>query len=336
MTYAEVRENAKQKILNCRACPVCNGLGCGNTIPGPGSKGPGNGANVNWQAWQDIRLNMDVFVQDGDVDMRCDFFGRELSMPLLTGPIGSLTQYSKEDVTLSFNNDVIDACAQTGIVDCFGDGVVPETLPGGLASAAKYGAAAIPVINPLSMEAIEREMRIANESEAVAVCLVVDSAGLSFWQSKGSGFSTKTVDQMRALRALTDKPLLIKGIMTAKNARQAVSAGADGIIVSNHGGRVLPYTPATAEVLPEIVDAVKGDAKIIVDGGLRSGADILKALAMGADAALICRPFAVAWFGGGTEGVKLYIEKVRQELREAMYMCGARSLADISPEMIRK
>ena len=61
MTYAEVRESARNTILNCKACPECNGLACGNTMPGPGSKAPGNGANANWKAWQEIRLNMDVF-----------------------------------------------------------------------------------------------------------------------------------------------------------------------------------------------------------------------------------------------------------------------------------
>ena len=88
-------------------------------------------------------------------------------------------------------------------------------------------------------------------------------------------------------------------------------------------------------MLPEIAEAVGGRMKIIVDGGIRSGADILKALALGADAALICRPIAVAWFGGGADGVEVYIEQLRGELREAMYMCGARSLKDIGPEMIR-
>ena len=111
MTYAEMLENARKNILNCKVCPVCNGLGCANTMPGPGSKAPGNGANDNWKAWQSIRLNMDVFAPDGQVDTSCTLFGRELTMPVLTGPIGSLTQYSKTDVTIPFNEGVIRGCA---------------------------------------------------------------------------------------------------------------------------------------------------------------------------------------------------------------------------------
>ena len=123
--------------------------------------------------------------------------------------------------------------------------------------------------------------------------------------------------------------------MTVKGARQAVEAGADGIIVSNHGGRTLADVPGTAEVLPEIVKAVKGETTIIVDGGIRHGVDMVKAIAIGADAVLICRPFAVAWFGGGAEGVKTYIELLKQEFSEAMYMVGARKISDLNPEMLR-
>ena len=123
--------------------------------------------------------------------------------------------------------------------------------------------------------------------------------------------------------------------MTAKGALQAVEAGADGIIVSNHGGRALPDVPATAEVLPEIVRAVKGQTTILVDGGIRHGSDIVKALALGADGVLICRPFAVAWFGGRVEGIKIYLEKLAAEFTSSMYMVGARKIGDLNPDMVR-
>ena len=147
MTWNEVLDHARSSILNCKACPECNGLACGNTLPGPGSKAPGNGANDNWRALADV--------------------------------------------------------------------------------------------------------------------------------------------------------------------------------------------PATAEVLPEIVQAVHGQAAVIVDGGIRHGVDMVKALCLGADAVMICRPFAVAWFGGEADGVKTYIEMLRSELSGAMYMVGARKLSDLNPDMVR-
>ena len=134
---------------------------------------------------------------------------------------------------------------------------------------------------------------------------------------------------------MTDLPFIIKGVMTAKGAEKSLEAGASAIIVSNHGGRVLDQCPATAEVLPEIVEAVKGTGmKILVDGGIRSGVDIFKALALGADGVLIARPFVTAVYGGGVEGVELLIEKYAAELVDTMEMCGAATLKDITRDMV--
>ena len=335
MTKQEILENARKTMLNCKACPECNGLACANTLPGPGSKAPGNGAHENWAAWKRIRLNFDTFVEDGPTDTGCTLFGRAFSLPLLTGPIGSMTQYSKEDVTVAFNDGVMEGCAAAGAIDCFGDGLAPEVLPGALSSIARHHAAAIPVFNPLSNASIMEKMDLFEDSDALAMCVVVDSAGLSHWKRAGFHAGTKTVAELRELRAHTKKPFLVKGVMTAKGARQAVEAGADGIIVSNHGGRALADVPGTAEVLPEIAEAVKGETTIIVDGGIRHGVDMVKALALGADAVLICRPIAVAWFGGGAEGVKSYIELLKNEFAEAMYMVGARKVGDLREDMLR-
>ena len=165
--------------------------------------------------------------------------------------------------------------------------------------------------------------------------VVIDSAGLPHLRQKDITAGTKTVEQLIALREYSKSPFVIKGVMSEKTALKAVEAGADAIIVSNHGGRVLPSTPAPAEVLPEIADAVAGRAKIIVDGGIRSGVDIFKALALGADAVMICRPVIISYYGGGSEGVKALLAKYRAELDDTMYMCGARKLSDISRDMIR-
>jgi isopentenyl diphosphate isomerase/L-lactate dehydrogenase-like FMN-dependent dehydrogenase len=112
-------------------------------------------------------------------------------------------------------------------------------------------------------------------------------------------------------------------------AEKALEAGASAIVVSNHGGRVLDCTPATAWVLPEISAAVGKDMTVLVDGGIRSGVDVFKALALGADAALIARPFANCIYAAGAEGVKIYLDQLREELADTMQMCGCNSLADI-------
>jgi isopentenyl diphosphate isomerase/L-lactate dehydrogenase-like FMN-dependent dehydrogenase len=121
-----------------------------------------------------------------------------------------------------------------------------------------------------------------------------------------------------------------------RGAQKAQQAGAAAIVISNHGGRVLDQCPATAEVLPEIAASLKGSGvKVLVDGGIRTGTDVFKALALGADGVLICRPFVTTLYGGGAEGIKLYINKLAAELTDTMQMCGAHSLAEISADMVR-
>lgn len=337
MTYAEVLENARKNIGNtCKVCPVCNGLACGNTMPGPGSKAPGNGANDNFRAWGNIKLNMDTIAENSSADPSCTLFGREFSMPLMSGPIGSIKrQFNPESSVIDYNDAVFEACSKSGILATFADGLAPEILERGLAGAGKFGGNAVPIINPHADEEIKEKLALVNASAPIAAGIVIDSAGLPHLRAMNTSAGAKTVEQLAELKKYCKVPLIFKGLMTAKGAEKAVRAGADAIIVSNHGGRVLAQTPATAEVLPEIVSAVGKDVMIIVDGGIRSGLDIFKALALGADAALVCRPFIIGYYGGGAEGIGAVIEKYRAELTDTMYMCGARSVSDICADMIR-
>ena len=117
---------------------------------------------------------------------------------------------------------------------------------------------------------------------------------------------------------------------------KAKEAGAAAIVVSNHGGRVLDQCPATAEVLPEIAAALKGTGvKVLVDGGIRTGSDVFKALALGADAVLIARPFVTAVYGAGADGVAAYTAQLGNELADTMRLCGAPTLDAITRDMVR-
>lgn len=136
------------------------------------------------------------------------------------------------------------------------------------------------------------------------------------------------------LRSQTNMKIILKGIMTAEDALLAVQAGVDGIVVSNHGARQLDGTPSTLEVLPEIADAVKGRIPVIFDGGIQSGSDVFKALALGADLCLVGRSalWGLAWDGQkGVEGVLHILER---ELDRTMALMGARSLKDIERGML--
>lgn len=131
------------------------------------------------------------------------------------------------------------------------------------------------------------------------------------------------------LRTQTRLPLLLKGITTAEDARRALDAGVDGLIVSNHGGRVLDSQIATIDALPDVAAAVAGRVPLLLDGGIRRGTDVFKALALGADAVLVGRPFAYALAAAGAPGVAHVLHLLRVELEMAMVSCGCPTLADI-------
>jgi 4-hydroxymandelate oxidase len=136
------------------------------------------------------------------------------------------------------------------------------------------------------------------------------------------------------LRGLTRLPILLKGIMSGADAEQALAAGMDGLIVSNHGGRSLDGLPATIEALPEVAAAVQGRIPLLLDGGIRRGSDVLKALALGADAVLVGRPYVFGLAAAGAVGVAHVLQMLRGELEVAMALTGCRDLASIGAETI--
>ncbi|WP_399135125.1 aminotransferase class I/II-fold pyridoxal phosphate-dependent enzyme [Streptomyces sp. Li-HN-5-11] len=136
------------------------------------------------------------------------------------------------------------------------------------------------------------------------------------------------------LRSVSSLPVLVKGVLTAEDARLALAAGADGIVVSNHGGRQLDGAPATLEALPEIAQAVAGGCPLLLDGGIRRGADVLAALALGADAVLLGRPVLHGLAVNGAQGVEDLLGLVAGELTEAMTLTGTASVAAAGPQLV--
>ncbi|MER6208835.1 alpha-hydroxy acid oxidase [Streptomyces sp. NPDC001642] len=137
------------------------------------------------------------------------------------------------------------------------------------------------------------------------------------------------------LRGITSLPILLKGVLHPEDARLAVRHGVDGLLLSNHGGRQLDTVPATLELLPEFVSAVEGRIPVVMDGGVRRGTDAVKALALGASAVGIGRPVMWALAEGGEKGVGRLLELLRDELDDALALCGATGLADLTPDLVR-
>ena len=336
MTYQEVLEQARTCMGKCHACPVCNGLACKNTVPGPGAKGLGTGAIRNYQKWQELCVNMDTICENGDVDTSYDFFGHKLTIPVMAGPVGAVAMhYSDKYDDLRYNNVLVEGCAKAGILAFTGDGTNPAVMEGAADALKANGGCGVPTVKPWNLETVRQKMDLVKAADPCAIAMDIDAAGLPFLKNLNPPAGSKTVEELRGIIADAKVPFIIKGVMTARGAQKAVEAGASAIVISNHGGRVLDQGPATAEVLPEIAEAVNGRCKILVDGGIRTGVDVFKALALGADAVLIARPFVNAIYGAGAEGVQVYVDKLAGELADTMQMCGAHSIAEITPDMVR-
>ena len=336
MDYKEVLEKARGNIgPYCKACPVCNGKACGNSMPGPGSKGPGNGAARNYDAWQKVFVNMDTICSNAAPDTSFKLFGHDFALPVFTAPIGALPMhYSDAYDDFAYNDILIPTAVECGSASFTGDGVDPEIMKRSAAAMAKVGGIGIPTIKPWNNEAVFEKLDVLNELGIFAAAMDIDGAGLPFLKAMNPNAGSKPVADLKAVIDYAKMPFIIKGIMTVAGAQKAVEAGAAGIVVSNHGGRVLGQTRATAAVLPEIAEAVAGKCVIFVDGGIRTGVDVFKALALGADAVLIGRPFVPAVYGGEAEGAKLLFAKLKAELVDTMTMCGAHSLAEITAEKV--
>ena len=162
----------------------------------------------------------------------------------------------------------------------------------------------------------------------------IDAAGLPFLKNHQPPAGSKTVSELKEIIQYAHRPFILKGIMTVRGAEKAMEAGASAIVVSNHGGRVLDQCPATAEVLPAIAEAVGNRMEILVDGGIRTGMDVFKALALGAHGVLIGRPYVTMVYGAGAEGVQIYTNRLMAELKDTMAMCGAHKLSDIRRDML--
>ena len=336
MTYQEVLNQARACMDKCHACPVCSGQACKNTIPGPGAKGLGTGAIRNYQKWQELCLNMDTICENKPVDTTYDFFGHQLALPVMAGPVGAVgMHYGDKYNDMSYNNLLVSGCAKCGILAFTGDGTNPAVVEAATEALKAGNGCGVPTIKPWNLETVEQKFAKVLAADPYAIAMDIDGAGLPFLKNMTPPAGSKTVEELRQIVELAQgKPFILKGIMTVKGAQKALEAGAAGIIVSNHGGRVLDQCPATAEVLPAIVDAVGGKMKIFVDGGIRTGMDVFKALALGADAVVIARPFVPMVYGAAEEGIQVYVDKLKAELEDAMTMCGAHSLAEINRSML--
>lgn len=339
MKYSELAAAARGNIgPYCKACPVCDGRGCRNTVPGPGAKGTGTVAIRNYAAWQDVLVNMDTLHAPFEADTACTVLGRELSLPVMIGPVGDVQRhYGKKYDTVGYNECVLRAAEREGTLAWTGDGLDAQIMADSCDLISKLDGAGVVTVKPWDANTLDAKLAQALAARPAAVAMDIDAAGLPFLKGQNPPAGAKDEGQVAEVVAACHEegiPFVLKGVMTPAAAERAARAGADGVVVSNHGGRVLDGVPATALVLPGIADAVGDDLEVLVDGGVRSGLDVFRALALGAKACLVCRPFVVAAFGDGADGVSALLCQLKGELADAMEMCGAATVADIDASML--
>ncbi|RDY28782.1 alpha-hydroxy-acid oxidizing protein [Romboutsia weinsteinii] len=336
MDYKEMLKNARANLNgSCKVCKACNGIACAGEVPGMGGKGSGSSFIENFKSLEKIKLNMRVTHNVNNPDTSIELFGRKMEAPIFAAPVTGTTLNMGGKITeREYIEPVVKGCINSGIYAMVGDTAIDAFLIENLDVLKENNGDGIVFIKPWENEDIIKKIKLAEEAGAFAVGVDVDACGLVTLSMHGKTVEAKTIDKIKELKASTKLPFILKGIMTVEDALMAVEAGVDAIVVSNHGGRVLDCTPGSAEVLPKIVQAVKGKITILADGGIRTGVDVVKMIGLGADAVLIGRPFVTASFGGATDGVITYVEKLKSELSATMILTGCQTINDINEKVI--
>ena len=336
MDYKEMLKEARENLNgSCRVCKACNGVVCAGEVPGMGGKETGSAFIQNYKSLQDVKINMRVIHNVSNPDTSIELFGKKMKAPIFAAPItGTSINMGGKISEKEYITSVVEGCISSGIFPMVGDTAIDSFLLDNLDVLKENDGQGIVFIKPWENHDVIKKIKLAEEAGAFAVGMDVDACGLVTLSMHGKTVVPKDVEALKELKAATKLPFILKGIMTVEDAMLAVEAGMDAIVVSNHGGRVLDCTPGGAEVLPAIAEAVKGKTTILVDGAVRSGIDVLKLIGLGADGVLIGRPFVTASFGGGKEGVEMYVNKIVGEHEGAMRLTGCQSVKDIDGKVI--
>jgi isopentenyl diphosphate isomerase/L-lactate dehydrogenase-like FMN-dependent dehydrogenase len=332
-----IRAAARERFnKSCYVCKECDGEKCASAVPGMGGISTGETFRRNLHALNEIKINTRVIHDVTDPDTSMTFFGQRLSLPVMAAPItGTETNMGGAMTEMEYASAVIKGCLDAGSIGWVGDGASPEKYKTGLQAIEQFTGNGIAIFKPrASTIDIIKRIRAAEKAGVIAVGLDIDAVVFKTMELKGQTVGPKSLSELKDIIQSTSLPFILKGIMHPKDAEMAVKAGAHAIVVSNHGGRVLDQMRGTMDILPSIVRAVKGEMRVLIDGGFRNGVDILKGIASGADAVLIGRPVAIAAVGMEDQGVAFYIRELQKELKKAMILTGCASIADINAESI--
>ena len=342
-TLDEVRDRARKNLKGfCAAYPACDGNfdkicqkeAYGKPI-GFGGAGAGFSFRANVASLEAVRFKLRVVGEHTEPDTSCTFLGTKLDFPVMAASTAGAERYNNAISEDDFCRAVIRGCKAAGTVGWRGDTFfyTPDDNPA-LRAMKKEGVPTVPIFKPRSQDVLKRLIHEAEELGAPAVGVDLDGCGSTIMARHNQPVFRKSVKDLKELVQATSLPFIAKGIMTVEDALSCADAGVKVVSVSNHGGRVLDATPGVAEVLPEIVGQLKGQVIITADGGVRTGYDVLKMLALGADFVLLGRDVIRAAVGAGSLGVKLHMEHIQKILKKAMFMTGVSTISEIDSSIL--
>jgi len=345
MSVEEDRKIAKEKLRGiCGVYRICDGdpsrLCQGQSYGGKlGMGGVGSGASFtnNVKALAKINLKMRTIGPNLNPDTKITFLGKKIFAPIMAASVTGVNSFGGDDVITEEElcKSVVFGAKEAGTIGFRGD-TYTYSLENtyGLDAIEQADGWGVKIVKPREQEVIKQFIKKAEKIKAIAVGVDVDGCGSVIMAKHKKPVYRKTEEELKELVSSTKLPFIIKGIMNESEALMAVRTGAKAIVVSNHGGRVLDHTPGTADVLPNIVATVKGKITILIDGGIRTGYDVLKVLALGADGALMGRDVIRAAVGGGNAGVTRLMNYVQATLRKAMKITGCENIKAISNEIL--
>ena len=292
----------------------------------------------NLAAWRRVWLRPRGLVDVSGVTTRTELLGEHVALPVVLAPMGVQGLLHADGEVA-----VAQAAAAAGVVQCLST----RSSAGCEAVAAAAGAPApwfqLYVDEDRAVtDALLRSLRALGFRRVVAtIDLVVvgrrerERRTAERVAQPGGWATWLTWDELDWIRDASGLPVVVKGVLTAEDARRAVASGAEGVIVSNHGGRQLDGSVPSAVALREVAGELAGEIPVLVDGGVRSGADVARALALGASAALIGRPYAWALAAGGRAGVEELLGALAEDLRIALALLGCTRPADVGAQHAR-
>ncbi|MGL4387891.1 MAG: alpha-hydroxy-acid oxidizing protein, partial [Brevinema sp.] len=322
---------AKSVLKSCRVCRECNGITCRGEIPGVGGVGTGEGFIQAYDKFRTIKLIPNYIHDIREIDTSIKMFGEDLSMPILTAPIGgSYINYDHIISELEFQNAFMKGAILAGTMAFIPDPAPPQLFDDILKVILQNFGKGILICKPRNnQEDIKDRYRQAISEGVVGLGTDIDGIGINTFSLANQKTSPKSLKELKELIDLYKVPFIVKGILTPDNAEKAIQAGATHIVVSSHGGRINEAFPLPIEILPEIKKVVQDRAIILIDGAIRSGADVAKAIILGADAVLIGRPVAIHAVGGGANAVSAYLQNIKNDLAKLMLLMGKRSIDDL-------